>query len=211
MPSEQPRPSERKDILAISAKAEDSQIAYLVSAIEAAQKLQQAAVFNHDTADEQVERISIQSQVGTLIIVPSGMDAMDIANKAGLLLGGQGATMPLDVKLLIDGQKEHVQREEWAKGGRDVVIATPDRLRYLLMTEPSMREAFRYTQLVTFCPVLYSLADHSLVDTRPNKLTDGKKPSRRCRCNCKLSPKESTSSDVHLYRGNVFCNKATIN
>ncbi|PVG04646.1 hypothetical protein CPB86DRAFT_692883 [Serendipita vermifera] len=139
-------PSSQRDILAISAKEQDASLAYLVSALEKTRRMQQADVGSH--AEKQVAPASNESQVGTLIMVPSLKDAMDIAKKATILLSGKDATIKTGIKLLVDGQNEQTQWEEWTQGRRDIVVATPGRLRHLLITVPSLKGAFCGTQLL---------------------------------------------------------------
>lgn len=152
--SEEEDMSGRKDILALSSKGTGKSLAFLVPAIEARQKALTAyaksevlsqGVLSNKSLEIQAKRIYSKTRVGTLILTPTREEATTIANEAILLSRNQ---LSMEVRLIVGGLSKKAQLRDWMKDRRDIVVATPGRLRDLLTAETVVREGFQHTSLV---------------------------------------------------------------
>ncbi|KAI0336751.1 DEAD-domain-containing protein [Cubamyces sp. BRFM 1775] len=90
-----------------------------------------------------VERYA-RDNVGALIISPTRELATQIANEAIKL------TRQLDrfeVRLLVGGLPKSAQLREWDRGRRDIVVATPGRLRDCIENDAGFKEALQTTDV----------------------------------------------------------------
>ena len=86
-----------------------------------------------------------RENAGVLIISPTRELATQIAKEASNLAYHQ---KDLHVQLFIGGSSKHQQMRGWMTKRRDIVVATPGRLRDVLMSEPAVRNAFKETSMV---------------------------------------------------------------
>jgi len=86
-----------------------------------------------------------RENAGVLIISPTRELASQIAKEASNLASHQKG---LQVQLFIGGSSKHRQMRDWMTRRRDIVVATPGRLRDVLMSEPAVKNAFKETSLV---------------------------------------------------------------
>ena len=86
-----------------------------------------------------------RENAGILVISPTRELATQIAKEASNLAYHQ---KDLRVQLFIGGSSKHRQMRDWMTKRRDIVVATPGRLRDFLMTEPAVKNAFKKTSLV---------------------------------------------------------------
>ncbi|KIJ63189.1 hypothetical protein HYDPIDRAFT_168742 [Hydnomerulius pinastri MD-312] len=82
---------------------------------------------------------------GPLILSPTRELALQIANDALKLTTHQ---KEFEVRLFVGGATKRQQMREWMRFRRDLVVATPGRLRDLLENEPEVRNGFKD------CPML---------------------------------------------------------
>ena len=86
-----------------------------------------------------------RENAGVLIISPTRELATQIAKEASNLAYHQNG---LQVQLFIGGSSKHRQMRDWMTKRRDIVVATPGRLRDVLTSEPAVTNAFKETALV---------------------------------------------------------------
>ena len=86
-----------------------------------------------------------RENAGVLVISPTRELATQIAKEASNLAYHQ---KDLQVQLFIGGSSRHRQMRDWMTKRRDIVVATPGRLRDFLMSEPAVKNAFKKTSLV---------------------------------------------------------------
>lgn len=146
--------SDRKDILALSPRGTGKSLAFIVPAIEARRnsltayaknEVMKQGMVSNATLEQQAERYFSKTAVGALILAPTREEATAIANEAILLSRNQ---QKLETRLFVGGFSKKIQLRDWMNQRRDIVVATPGRLRDLLMAEPVMQEGFRTTSLV---------------------------------------------------------------
>ena len=85
-----------------------------------------------------------RENAGVLIISPTRELASQIAKEASNLAYHQ---KDLQIQLFIGGSSRHRQMRDWMTKRRDIVVATPGRLRDVL-NEPAVKNAFEKTSLV---------------------------------------------------------------
>lgn len=144
----------RRDLMVRARTGTGKTLAYLVPAIEARLKKLQAAgeqalkeigLVNNPTAVERGERLFAREQVGTLILSPTRELAAQIAQEASNLTRHHP---DFNVHVWIGAMSKRTQMRDFMKKGRDIVVATPGRLRDLLESEPDVRQGLSYTQQV---------------------------------------------------------------
>ena len=86
-----------------------------------------------------------RESAGVLIISPTRELATQIAKEASNLAYHQ---KDLQIQLLIGGSSKHHQMRDWMTRRRDIVVATPGRLRDVLTSERAVQDAFKETALV---------------------------------------------------------------
>ncbi|OSD08735.1 DEAD-domain-containing protein [Trametes coccinea BRFM310] len=98
---------------------------------------------NRVTISRAVEQFA-RKNVGALIISPTRELATQIANEAIKL------TRSLDrfeVRLAVGGLPKRPQLREWNLGRRDIIVATPGRLRDFIENEPGFKDALQTTDI----------------------------------------------------------------
>ena len=86
-----------------------------------------------------------RENAGVLIISPTRELATQIAKEVSNLAYHR---RDFRVQLFIGGSSKHRQMRDWMTKRRDIVVATPGRLRDVLMSEPAVKNAFKKTSLV---------------------------------------------------------------
>ena len=106
------------------------------------------------TSDKHMEgrarRVFTREHVGTLILSPTRELATQIANEALRLTHHH---KDFEVRLFVGGSSKRLQMRDWMKGRRDIVVATPGRLRDLLLSEPEIVRGISKTKMVLFISV----------------------------------------------------------
>ena len=118
-----------------------------VKALEAVgeQALIDSGLPKHKFNMSTVIRNYARENAGVLIISPTRELATQIAKEASNLAHYQ---KDMYIQLLIGGSSKHQQMRAWMTKQRDIVVATPGRLRDFLENEPAFRSAFKNTSLV---------------------------------------------------------------
>ncbi|KAG8216454.1 P-loop containing nucleoside triphosphate hydrolase protein [Butyriboletus roseoflavus] len=88
-----------------------------------------------------------RSSAGPLILAPTRELAIQIASDAQKLTTHQ---RDFEVQLLVGGAGKARQVKDWLESSRDLVVATPGRLRDLLTNHPEFRQGFRGCPVVSF-------------------------------------------------------------
>ena len=131
-------PEDTRDLLVRAKTGTGKTLAFLVPAIEARiHDIQQQAP---DT-----QRIYARETVGALIISPTRELATQIAAEA-LKLSTHHAGF--QVNLFVGGNSKRDQMRKWRMNRRDIVVATPGRLRDLLASEPEISKGLKTAKMV---------------------------------------------------------------
>ncbi|KAF8632171.1 hypothetical protein AX17_004912 [Amanita inopinata Kibby_2008] len=147
--SEQDSP---RDLLVKAKTGTGKTLAFLVPSIEArllsiqqqAKKaLQDAGLVGDRAFEARAKRKFASESVGTLVISPTRELATQIANEALKLTSHHEG---FEVKLFVGGESKRAQIRDWTRGRKDLVVATPGRLRDLLTSEPDIANAMSKTQ-----------------------------------------------------------------
>lgn len=143
-----------RDLLVRAKTGTGKTLAFLVPAIEARiaaiERVKQEALDKAGLAKDRIyearaARAFTRTDVGTLIISPTRELATQIANEVlKLSYHHEG----FEVRLFVGGNSKREQMRGWMKGRRDIVVATPGRLRDLLQSEPSIAEGMKKAQMV---------------------------------------------------------------
>lgn len=152
-PSDESEPPPR-DLLVKAKTGTGKTAAFVVPAIEQRVKVLEAVgeralvdsglpkhKFNMSTVVHNYAR----ENAGVLIISPTRELATQIAKETSNLAHYQ---KDMCVQLLIGGSSKHQQTRTWMTKRRDIVVATPGRLRDFLASEPAFKSAFNNTSLV---------------------------------------------------------------
>ncbi|WVF69970.1 hypothetical protein IAT40_004755 [Kwoniella sp. CBS 6097] len=140
---------EREDLLVKAKTGTGKTIAFLVPAIDARiNKINELVKTPYPdgslpdkAAQGRNERAITRSHVGALIISPTRELATQIANEALKLCTWH---KEMQVRLLVGGESRHRQLKDWKRGRKDIVVATPGRLKDLL-TEDEVKSAIEFT------------------------------------------------------------------
>jgi len=92
---------------------------------------------------QNLRRLS-RTHVGTLIISPTRELATQIANEALKVCTWH---KEMQVRLFVGGMSRSLQLRDWRRGRKDIVVATPGRLRDLL-SEPDVADAMRKADML---------------------------------------------------------------
>jgi hypothetical protein len=143
-----------RDMLVRAKTGTGKTLAFLVPAIEARvaaiehakkEALEKAGLTSDRMYEARAARAYTRQDAGTLIISPTRELATQIANEAlKLTMHHDG----FEVRLFVGGNSKREQMRGWMRGRRDIVVATPGRLRDLLQSEPSISEGLKNTQMV---------------------------------------------------------------
>ncbi|KAL1759239.1 P-loop containing nucleoside triphosphate hydrolase protein [Schizophyllum commune] len=142
-----------RDLLVKARTGTGKTLGFLVPAIEmrkrsieaaGAAALKEATNESDTRLRRQAERSFARGNVGTLIISPTRELATQIAAEAIKATKYHG----MEVRLFTGGANKRMQMRDFLRGRRDIVVATPGRLRDLLTTEPDMKAAFAKMDLL---------------------------------------------------------------
>ncbi|CAE6444470.1 unnamed protein product, partial [Rhizoctonia solani] len=143
-----------RDLMVRAKTGTGKTLAFLVPAIEARvaaierakkQALEKAGLTRDRMYENQAVRAFTRTDAGTLIISPTRELATQIANEALKLTHHHDG---FEVRLFVGGNSKREQMRGWMRGRRDIVVATPGRLRDLLQSEPSISEGLKNTQML---------------------------------------------------------------
>lgn len=145
-----------RDLLVRAKTGTGKTLAFLVPAIEARvaaiervkkDALEKAGLKKDRMYEARAARAFTRQDAGTLIISPTRELATQIANEALKLTTHHDG---FEVRLFVGGNSKREQMRGWMRGSRDIVVATPGRLRDLLQSEPSISEGLKNTQMVNY-------------------------------------------------------------
>jgi ATP-dependent RNA helicase MSS116 len=143
-----------RDILVKAKTGTGKTIAFLVPAIESRlnaarahgqQAVRNAGLNNKSSLQAVATRRFMREHVGALIISPTRELATQIAEEA---LKVSQHHDNFGVRLFVGGANKRLQMRGWMKEQRDIVVATPGRLRDLLETEPEVARGIRLAKMV---------------------------------------------------------------
>ncbi|CAK5275869.1 unnamed protein product [Mycena citricolor] len=136
-----------RDLLVRAKTGTGKTLAFLVPAIEARLKsIEEYVSGNTDTGSVDLARTRFARRtVGTLVISPTRELATQIASEALKLTTHHDG---FGVQLFVGGNSKRMQMRDWMKGRKDIVVATPGRLRDLLESEPDVRNAIAETNIL---------------------------------------------------------------
>lgn len=143
-----------RDLLVKAKTGTGKTLGFLVPAIEARLKaihmagqraLAAEGVTSNPAVENRAKRVFAMNSVGTLIISPTRELATQIANEALRLSHWHD---DFEVRLFTGGTSKRNQIRDFIRGRRDIVVATPGRLRDLLENEPEVKRAMKETQTV---------------------------------------------------------------
>lgn len=148
--------AERKDLLVKAKTGTGKTIGFLVPAIEsrlneiekyACEKVADMGIdSNRRTLESKARHVFGKTQAGCLIISPTRELATQIANEAIRLTSHLSN---FEVRLFVGGSSKRMQMRDWARGYRDIVVATPGRMRDLLENEPDVARGMKDCPLVS--------------------------------------------------------------
>ncbi|CAE6527530.1 unnamed protein product [Rhizoctonia solani] len=143
-----------RDLMVRAKTGTGKTLAFLVPAIEARiaaierakkQALEKAGLTRDRMYEARAAQAFTRTDAGTLIISPTRELATQIANEALKLTHHHDG---FEVRLFVGGNSKREQIRGWMRGRRDIVVATPGRLRDLLQSEPSISEGLKNTQML---------------------------------------------------------------
>ncbi|KAI0371249.1 DEAD-domain-containing protein [Pilatotrama ljubarskyi] len=141
-------PEGPRDLLVKARTGTGKTLAFLIPAVEARLKrlaqvseqvVRDVPTANKTTVARAVEKFA-RSNIGALIISPTRELATQIANEAIRLTKH---TDRFEVRLLVGGLPKRPQLREWHTGRRDIVVATPGRLRDFIENEPNFPDELK--------------------------------------------------------------------
>jgi ATP-dependent RNA helicase MSS116 len=145
-----------RDLLVKAKTGTGKTLAYLVPAVEARlkaidafakQAVKDSGLLTDKHMEGRARRVFTREHVGALIISPTRELATQIANE-GLRLSHH--IKDFEVRLFVGGSSKRLQMRDWMKGRRDIVVATPGRLRDLLLSEPEIARGISKTKMVIY-------------------------------------------------------------
>ena len=149
-----------RDLLVKARTGTGKTLGFLIPAVEARVKAlhaagKQAVLDAGLVSDRHMElrakRVLSRTVAGALIISPTRELATQIANEALRLTSRQDG---FEVRLFVGGASKRMQMRDWMRGRRDIVVATPGRMRDLLENEPEISKGFEncpFVRISTIC------------------------------------------------------------
>ncbi|ELU39993.1 RNA helicase [Rhizoctonia solani AG-1 IA] len=143
-----------RDLMVRAKTGTGKTLAFLIPAIEARlaaierakkQALEKAGLTRDSMYENRAVRAFTRTDAGALIISPTRELATQIANEALKLTHHHDG---FEVRLFVGGNSKREQMRGWLRGRRDIVVATPGRLRDLLQSEPSIPEGLKNTPML---------------------------------------------------------------
>ncbi|KAG2146335.1 P-loop containing nucleoside triphosphate hydrolase protein [Suillus clintonianus] len=149
-------PTRPRDLLVKAKTGTGKTFAFLIPAIEARvnaihawgkKAVRDAGLVSEKHLEAAARRQFTREHVGTLIISPTRELATQIANTAIKLTHHH---KDFEVRLFYGGSSKRMQMRDFMKGRRDIVVATPGRLRDLLQSEPEVANSIRKCKMLIF-------------------------------------------------------------
>ncbi|PSR78593.1 hypothetical protein PHLCEN_2v7340 [Hermanssonia centrifuga] len=146
--------SGRQDLLVKAKTGTGKTLAFIVPAIEARLKAidaygKQAVIDAGLGSDPQLEArardVYARTHAGCLIISPTRELATQIANEAIRL---SHHIKGFETRLFVGGESKRMQMRDWMHGSRDIVVATPGRIRDVLESEPEVTKGLEKTPML---------------------------------------------------------------
>ncbi|TFK64611.1 DEAD-domain-containing protein [Pluteus cervinus] len=143
-----------RDLLVKAKTGTGKTLAFLIPALEARIKALEAhgkaatldaGMPGDRKLEAQARKTYAKEHVGTLILSPTRELATQIANEALRLSEHHDG---VEVQLLTGGAPRGRQLREWRYGRKDIVVATPGRMRDLLTSEPGFGDALKSAQVL---------------------------------------------------------------
>ena len=148
-------PSEdRRDLLVKAKTGTGKTLGFLVPAIESRlneiekhgkQAVLDAGGKSNKVLEARARKLFAHQSAGCLIISPTRELATQIANEALRLTAH---LQDFEVRLFVGGVSKRMQMRDWMRGRRDIVVATPGRMRDLLESEPEVAKGIAQCPLV---------------------------------------------------------------
>lgn len=138
-----------RDLLVKARTGTGKTLGFLIPAVEArlkalratAQKaLEDAGLVSDRNLEARAKRMHAHNHAGALIISPTRELATQIANEALRLTSRHEG---FEVRLFVGGASKRLQMRDWMRGRRDIVVATPGRMRDLLENEPEIAKGLQ--------------------------------------------------------------------
>ncbi|KAG6821116.1 hypothetical protein H0H93_006455 [Arthromyces matolae] len=155
---QEPSTAPPRDLLVKAKTGTGKTLGFLVPAIEArlksiaahgAHAAREAGKENDASFTQRAAEAFARKSVGTLVISPTRELATQIAREAQKLTGNfVRENRDFGVRLLVGGESRNGQLRQFASLRNDIVVATPGRLRDLMDSKESIREALSYTQVL---------------------------------------------------------------
>ncbi|RPD65723.1 DEAD-domain-containing protein [Lentinus tigrinus ALCF2SS1-7] len=151
-PKEGEEPTGPRDLLVKARTGTGKTLGFLIPAVEsrvntlrahAEQVAKDTGSSSKVALSRAVDRFAKQN-VGALIISPTRELATQIANEAIKLTENHEH---FQVQLLVGGLPRRKQQREWNIGRRDIIVATPGRLRDFIENDPGFKEDLQTTQM----------------------------------------------------------------
>ncbi|TFK39240.1 P-loop containing nucleoside triphosphate hydrolase protein [Crucibulum laeve] len=139
-----PQSDSARDLLVKAKTGTGKTLAFLVPAVEsrikhidqhAERMMRDAGVTDDPRLAEQAKATFARQTVGTLVISPTRELANQIVTEAIKLTSHLKG---FEVQLLVGGESKSNQLRQWSRARHDIVVATPGRLRDLLMSQPNL-------------------------------------------------------------------------
>ncbi|KAI1798028.1 DEAD-domain-containing protein [Ganoderma leucocontextum] len=165
-----------RDLMVKARTGTGKTLAFLVPAVEArlnaleahAKQVEQDTMNNSTSMIARAVEQYAKTHVGALIISPTRELATQIVNEALKLTRHHDH---FEVKLFTGGLPRDRQKRSWNMGRRDIVVATPGRLRDFIENEPGFSDALRTTEMfildeadtlleMGFIPDITAIAQH---------------------------------------------------
>lgn len=160
-------PKQPRDLLVKAKTGTGKTFAFLIPAVESRlnaieawgkQAVRDAGLVSDKHLEGRARRQFTREHVGTLIISPTRELATQIANTAVELTHHH---KDFEVRLFYGGGSKRTQMRDFMKGRRDIVVATPGRLRDLLQSEPEVAKGIGKCKMVRHPS--YSVSQYPLI------------------------------------------------
>lgn len=199
-----------RDLMVKARTGTGKTLAFLVPAVEArlnaldahAKQVEKDTMNGSKSLIERAVNQYAKTHVGALIISPTRELATQIANEAIKLTKHHDR---FGVTLFTGGLPRNRQKREWDYGRRDIVVATPGRLRDFIENEPGFADALRTTDMVCapgFLLTRHATDHHTVYPRRSGHAArDGFHP--RHHSDRSASQALAGTSDFHVLRNHV--------
>jgi len=107
--------------------------------------IMESGLFENKSLQERARYTFVMKNAGTLVISPTRELATQIANEALRLTAHHPK---FQVHLLVGGESKRQQGLDWRRRSKDLVVATPGRLKDMLESGHDFANALKHTELV---------------------------------------------------------------